>query len=97
MKWHIHFEVYLKCEYAAIDAPRIQIDGGTAAGTILIEDGIPIMTARILEKIGHIQPTILSGWDRGGFGIGQIITRNPKSGVLCAGSDPRHDGHAIGW
>lgn len=52
---------------------------------------------RILEKIGHIQPTIIRGWDRSNFGVGQIITRNPETGVLCAGSDPRHDGHAIGW
>ncbi|KAG4072409.1 hypothetical protein HA402_004341 [Bradysia odoriphaga] len=81
----------------AIDAPRIQIDGGTAAGRILIEDGIPIETVRILEKIGHQQPTLVTGWARGNFGTGQIIVRNPVTGVLCAGSDPRNDGHAIGF
>lgn len=63
----------------------------------MIEDGIPIETVRILEKIGHRQPTIVRGWARSDFGTGQIIVRNPTTGVLCAGSDPRNDGHAIGW
>ncbi len=81
----------------AIDAPRVQIDGGTAAGRILIEDGIPIETVRILEEIGHRQPTLIKGWSRTDFGTGQIIVRNPVTGVLCAGSDPRNDGHAVGW
>ncbi|KAJ6649889.1 Glutathione hydrolase-like YwrD proenzyme [Pseudolycoriella hygida] len=81
----------------AIDAPRVEIDGGTAAGRILLEDGIPIETVRILEKIGHRQPTIVTGWNRSNFGTGQIILRNPTTGVLCAGSDPRNDGHAVGW
>lgn len=81
----------------AIDAARIQIDGGTAAGRILIEEGITYETTRILEKIGHRQPTIITGSGRGNFGVGQIIVRNPETGVLCAGSDPRHDGHAIGY
>ncbi|XP_037024635.1 glutathione hydrolase-like YwrD proenzyme [Bradysia coprophila] len=81
----------------AIDAPRVQIDGGTAVGQILLEDGIPIETVRILEKIGHQQPILVTGWDRSDFGTGQIIVRNPVTGVLCAGSDPRNDGHAIGF
>ncbi|KAG4072389.1 hypothetical protein HA402_004321 [Bradysia odoriphaga] len=76
---------------------EVQIDGGTAVGQILIEDGIPIETVRILEKIGHQQPTLVTGWDRTDFGTGQIIVRNPVTGVLCAGSDPRNDGHAIGF
>lgn len=63
----------------------------------MIEDGIPIETVRILEKIGHRQPTLVTGWSRSDFGTGQIIVRNPVTGVLCAGSDPRNDGHAIGY
>lgn len=31
------------------------------------------------------------------FGKAQIITRDPASGVLCAGSDGRGDGCAMGW
>ena len=30
-------------------------------------------------------------------GKAQIIVRDPKSGVMCAGSDGRCDGMAIGW
>ena len=46
--------------------------------------------------MGHeIVPT--SGIARTIFGRGQIITRNPKTGVLCGGSSPRADGLAIGW
>lgn len=93
----LFFNTSLNKKHAAIDAPRIQIDGGETAGRIMIEDGIPIETARILENIGHREPTIIKGWNRSDFGTGQVITRNSKTGVLCAGSDPRNDGHAIGW
>lgn len=95
--YNMLIENYVKWKYAALDAPRIEVQGGTAAGRIRLEDGIPIETARILEKIGHRDPIILSGWSRSSFGTGQIIVRNPETGVLCAGSDPRNDGHAIGW
>ena len=30
------------------------------------------------------------------FGRGQIILRDPATGVLCGGSDPRADGCAMG-
>jgi gamma-glutamyltranspeptidase/glutathione hydrolase len=35
--------------------------------------------------------------ERAVFGYGQIIRRDPKTGVLTAGSDSRADGMAIGW
>lgn len=31
------------------------------------------------------------------YGGGQIIARDPESGVLIAGSEPRNDGAAVGW
>ena len=31
------------------------------------------------------------------FGGGQMISRNPETGVLIAGSEPRKDGMAVGW
>jgi gamma-glutamyltranspeptidase/glutathione hydrolase len=64
---------------------------------ICLEDGIPEAVREQLEAMGHSQPRILTGWDRLEFGTGQIIRRNPENGVLCAGSDPRQDGMAIGW
>lgn len=73
------------------------IDGGTSAGQIQLEDGIPERVREQLENMGHNSPLIVSGWNRSNFGTGQIIKRDPLSGVLCAGSDPRNDGHAVGW
>jgi len=38
---------------------------------------------------------LISGMARATFGRGQIILRDPRTGVLCAGSDPRADGCAV--
>lgn len=78
-----------------MDAYRIQIDGGSSSGRILLEEGIrPDVRDRLLQ-MGHNSPVFLTGWERVNFGMGQIIHRDPSSGVLCAGSDPRSDGHAV--
>ena len=37
----------------------------------------------------------VSGYDRALFGRGQVILRDPATGVLTAGSDPRADGCAM--
>jgi gamma-glutamyltranspeptidase/glutathione hydrolase len=81
----------------ALDAPRVQVDGGTAAGEIQLEDGITEEVRQTLQNMGHKNPRIVKGWERQNFGVGQIITRNPDNGVLCAGSDGRNDGFAIGY
>jgi gamma-glutamyltranspeptidase/glutathione hydrolase len=39
--------------------------------------------------------TPVSGMGRSLFGRGQIIRRDPQSGVMWAGSDPRADGCAM--
>jgi gamma-glutamyltranspeptidase/glutathione hydrolase len=31
------------------------------------------------------------------FGGGQVIARDPDTGVLVGGSEPRLDGAAVGW
>lgn len=74
-----------------------QVDGGTSAGQIQLEDGIPEEVRLELERRGHNNPIIVNGWSRSNFGTGQIITRDPLTGVICGGSDPRNDGHAVGW
>jgi len=80
----------------ALDAPRFNIIEGTSGGKVLLEDGIPVETMSALARMGHeVVPS--SGYARGLFGRGQIIIRDPESGVLCAGSEPRADGQAIGW
>lgn len=80
----------------ALDSPRFCIVDGTSGGKVALEEGIPVSTMSELARMGHdVIPT--SGYARGRFGRGQIILRDPESGVLTAGSDPRADGMAIGW
>lgn len=67
-----------------------------AGGAVQMEEGMPRATLDALEKMGHaIIP--VSGYARATFGRGQIIVRDPESGVLCGGSDPRADGCAMGF
>ncbi len=80
----------------ALDAPRFTIRGGRSASEVFLEDEIPELTVTTLREYGH-NITTVSGASRMMFGRGQIITRNPASGVLCGGSSPRADGTAIGW
>ncbi len=79
---------------AALDRPRFCIVGGTTSGEVGIEEGISPQTLRILKEMGHPAHAV-SGHDRSLFGRGQIILRDPATGVLCAGSDPRADGCAM--
>lgn len=80
---------------AALDAHRVQIDDCSSGGRILLEEGIrPDVRERLLQ-MGHNDPAFFTGWERENFGMGQIIRRDPLTGVLCAGSDPRSDGHAV--
>merc|ERR1712157_705179 len=65
---------------------------------IFLESPISEQVADNLRERGH---KIVSGCKgmkgRTMFGRGQIIKRDPKSGVLTAGSDPRADGAAMGF
>jgi gamma-glutamyltranspeptidase/glutathione hydrolase len=54
---------------------------------------IPAMATR---RRGH-KIKLVSGYERTGFGGGQVIARDPETGVLTAGSEPRKDGAAAGW
>ncbi|MDO8123068.1 MAG: gamma-glutamyltransferase family protein, partial [Candidatus Hermodarchaeota archaeon] len=80
----------------ALNAPRFTIRDGTSSGQVALEDSIPEETMKTLGKMGHDILSI-SGASRMMFGRGQIITRNPDTGVLCGGTSPRADGIAIGW
>jgi gamma-glutamyltranspeptidase / glutathione hydrolase len=79
-----------------LDRPRFCLQGGSARGRVQVEDGIEEKVLEQLKKRGH-QLQKVSGFDRSVFGRGQIIQRDPKTGVLCAGSDPRADGCALGF
>jgi gamma-glutamyltranspeptidase / glutathione hydrolase len=79
---------------AALDLSRFCIDVEEVGGRVALEDGMPQETVTGLQKLGH--PTYpVSGYERALFGRGQVILRDPESGSLCAGSDPRADGCAM--
>jgi len=79
---------------SALDLPRFCIDVDEAGGRVAIEEGMPQETFSTLEKMGHPVYSV-SGYERALFGRGQVIMRDPETGVLCAGSDPRADGCAM--
>ena len=79
---------------AALEAPRFCIADGTAGGALGLEQGIPDEVLAELEARGHRLQRV-SGWERALFGRGQVILRDPGSGVLTGGSDPRADGCAL--
>ncbi len=80
----------------AIDEPRFSIFADPPNGDIWVEDRIPTATISALAQLGHpVRPA--SGALRSTVvGQGQIIVRDPTTGVLWGGSDPRGDGCAIG-
>ncbi len=79
---------------AALDLPRFCIDVEKSGGRVALEEGTPEKTISGLTKMGHPVHTV-SGYERALFGRGQIILRDPETGVLSAGSDPRADGCAM--
>jgi gamma-glutamyltranspeptidase/glutathione hydrolase len=87
----------------ALDMPRWQLirpavglGAGDPGGIVQIEEGWDFTILAELTRRGHrLAPT--DGFGRIAFGGGQIILRDPETGVLCAGSEPRKDGCAIGW
>lgn len=72
---------------AALDAPRWQ---WTEGKTILVEQAFPNSIAAQLARRGH---NIQVNLDSGLFGRGQIIWRDPETGVLSGGTEGRTDGH----
>jgi len=79
---------------SALDLPRFCIDVDETGGLVAIEESMPQETYSALEKMGHPVYSV-SGYERALFGRGQVILRDPETGVLCAGSDPRADGCAM--
>lgn len=88
----------------ALDIPRFYINIGAGKGVgaqdpggeVFIEEGFDLDDIAVLNEKGH-RISQISGRKRMIFGGGQVIQRNPETGVLIAGSDPRKDGCAIGW
>lgn len=76
---------------AALDAPRFRVLPG---GRLALEQGFHPEVAAALERLGH---PIATNQAPLGFGGGQIIWRDPDTGVYIGGSDPRKDGQAVGY
>ena len=79
----------------ALDSLRFSIDIEDT-GIIRVEEDLDSKVVTELKRRGH-KVQVLGGYDRGTFGGGQMISRNPETGVLIAGSEPRKDGMAVGW
>ncbi|CAK4864274.1 unnamed protein product, partial [Aphanomyces euteiches] len=81
---------------AAMDAPRFCI--GTSEGESSFVNVEPGVDQEVIEKLrakGHLIKIVEANNVRA-VGRGQIIVRNPRNGVLCAGSDGRGDGVPMG-
>ena len=77
---------------AALNALRFQVIGDTT----LIEEGLAPEVIGGLQALGH-RLEMMRGHARVGMGGGQVIRRNPETGALWAGSEPRKDGCAVGF
>ncbi|WP_102125452.1 gamma-glutamyltransferase family protein [Deinococcus planocerae] len=75
----------------ALDAPRWQWLQGRA---VEVEHALGADLARALAARGHDVRVQL---EAGSFGRGQIIRRDPVTGVLEGGTESRTDGHAAVW
>ncbi|MGM0603695.1 MAG: gamma-glutamyltransferase [Bacillota bacterium] len=76
---------------AALDAPRWQ---WMKDKDIMVEDDFPNNIAQALARKGH---DIKVALNKGSFGRGQVIIRNPENGVLSGGTEKRTDGHIAVW
>lgn len=76
---------------AALDAPRWQ---WIKKMNFKVEPGIPEETVDALKAKGH---DIVVDSNTYAFGRGQIICRNPETGVLTGGTDSRSDGVVAAW
>jgi len=92
-----HIQVVQSCidhglnPQAALDAPRWQWMTGKM---FHVEHSFSRHIAQSLAARGHsIQSTI----DSGSFGRGQIIWRDPETGVLAGGTESRCDGAIAAW
>ena len=92
-----HFQVGLNLvefdmdPQSALDAPRFNWLQGMEFG---LETAVSPQIRAELNQRGHqLRPTDQPLH----YGGGQVIVRDPETGVLIGGSEPRNDGTAVGW
>ncbi|MXX92367.1 MAG: gamma-glutamyltransferase [Chloroflexi bacterium] len=79
----------------ALDALRFSIDV-QGDRSVRVEEDLDDSVVSELRKLGH-DIVVQRAYDRVGFGGGQVVSRDAETGVLCAGTEPRKDGSALGW
>ncbi len=67
----------------------------TNVSKVLLEEGISLQVKQQLCEMGH-EVEMRTGHEREVFGRGQIILKDPHTGVLKGGSDKRGDGYVGG-
>ena len=84
----------------AVEAPRFATQAlvnsfyprAYRPGQLDVEPGIPESTRAALRALGHTVTEI------GACGVGAVVThRDPETGVLSAGADPRRPTYALAW
>jgi gamma-glutamyltranspeptidase/glutathione hydrolase len=76
----------------AIEAPRVRVYKDL---TVDAEARIPTEVRGALEARGHAIRVLPDfSWVVGG---GQGVYRDPETGALTGGADPRRDGYAMAW
>ncbi|HZM35993.1 MAG TPA: gamma-glutamyltransferase [Burkholderiales bacterium] len=87
----------------AIEAPRVApfsfpnsfAPNEYFPGRLCVENRFPQQTIAALEKLGHD----VELWPEKSWSMGSVcaILRDPASGLLHAGADPRRPGYALAW
>jgi gamma-glutamyltranspeptidase / glutathione hydrolase len=75
----------------ALDAPRFN---WLAEREVALEAAVDDSVRASLARRGH---ELVAKGTPVHYGGGQVIVRNPATGVLIGGSEPRNDGAAVGW
>ena len=81
---------------SALDEPRFSIQPHPD-NEVYLEESVPEAVRAELRRMGHSIVSLRDLERAGPLGKGQIIVRDPESGVLIGGSDPRGDGAAVGF
>lgn len=76
----------------AINALRFMVGNDN----VILEEGLDSAVAQDLKSRGH-NVGMINGYNRVSIGGAQIIQRDPETGVLRGGSEPRKDGCAVGY
>ena len=81
--------------FQSLHGPEPQFPQKMKPGQAQVEPRIAVETVKALEEMGH-KVKIVNDWAELSGGM-VIAMRNPQTGVLSAGADPRRECYAIGY